>query len=78
MRAAVAGLPAGPRPAPQRQARGGAVPGVLPALAAGAGAAVPLARPGAAVGPGGKERLVCRSHAAHPSVARLVAIEEDP
>jgi hypothetical protein len=25
----------------------------------------------------GGERVVCRSHAAHPSVARLVAIEED-
>ena len=24
------------------------------------------------------ERVVCRSHAAHPSAARLVAIEEDP
>jgi len=26
----------------------------------------------------GKEQVVCRSHAAHPSAARLVAIEEDP
>jgi hypothetical protein len=26
----------------------------------------------------GGERVVCRSHAAHPSMARLVAIEEDP
>jgi hypothetical protein len=26
----------------------------------------------------GSERVVCRSHAAHPSMARLVAIEEDP
>jgi hypothetical protein len=26
----------------------------------------------------GRERVVCRSHAAHPSMARLVAIEEDP
>ena len=26
----------------------------------------------------GMERIVCRSHAAHPSAARLVAIEEDP
>ena len=26
----------------------------------------------------GRERVVCRSHAAHPSAARLVAIEEDP
>jgi hypothetical protein len=26
----------------------------------------------------GSERVVCRSHAAHPSAARLVAIEEDP
>jgi hypothetical protein len=25
----------------------------------------------------GRERVVCRSHAAHPSMARLVAIEED-
>jgi hypothetical protein len=25
----------------------------------------------------GSERVVCRSHAAHPSAARLVAIEED-
>jgi hypothetical protein len=25
----------------------------------------------------GMERVVCRSHAAHPSMARLVAIEED-
>jgi hypothetical protein len=32
---------------------------------------------GAAVGPGRHERVVCRSHAAHPSMARLVAIEED-
>jgi hypothetical protein len=28
--------------------------------------------------PEGSERVVCRSHAAHPSAARLVAIEEDP
>jgi hypothetical protein len=26
----------------------------------------------------GGERVVCRSHAAHPSMARLVVIEEDP
>jgi hypothetical protein len=26
----------------------------------------------------GGERVVCRSHAAHPSAARLVEIEEDP
>lgn len=25
----------------------------------------------------GREQVVCRSHAAHPSAARLVAIEED-
>jgi hypothetical protein len=28
--------------------------------------------------PEGSERVVSRSHAAHPSMARLVAIEEDP
>jgi hypothetical protein len=28
--------------------------------------------------PEGSERVVCRSHVAHPSAARLVAIEEDP
>jgi CspA family cold shock protein len=52
MRPAVAGLPAGPRPAPHLQGRHGAVPGVLSALAAGGGSAVPLARPGPAMGPG--------------------------
>jgi hypothetical protein len=26
----------------------------------------------------GREWVVCRSHAAHPSAARLVAIEDDP
>jgi hypothetical protein len=28
--------------------------------------------------PEGSQRVVCRSHAANPSAARLVAIEEDP
>jgi hypothetical protein len=27
--------------------------------------------------PEGSERVVCRSHAAHPSAAQLVAIEEE-
>jgi hypothetical protein len=28
--------------------------------------------------PEGRQRVVCRSHATHPSAARWVAIEEDP
>jgi hypothetical protein len=62
--AVVAGLPGRSRPAPQLQGGHGVVPRLRPALAAGRGRAVPLARPGPAVGPGGQRAggvpLPCR------------------
>jgi hypothetical protein len=54
VRAAVAGLPGRPRPAPQLQGRHGVVPQLRPALAAGLRSSLALARPSPAVGPGGQ------------------------
>jgi hypothetical protein len=54
------------------------VPRLRPTLAAGRGKPCPWPGQVRLWDQEGSERVVCRSHAAHPSMARLVAIEEDP
>jgi hypothetical protein len=78
MRAAVAGLPGRPRPAPQLEGRHGVVPQLRPGWPLDEVEPCPWPGRVRLWDPEGSERVVCRSHVAHPSAARLVAIEEDP
>jgi 'Cold-shock' DNA-binding domain len=87
VRPGVAGLPGRPRPAPQLEGQHGVVPRLPPALAAGRGRAVPLARPGSAVGPGGQGagrvplprrspvRGAARGDRGGPSITELARVE---